>query len=172
MIWLLSVLLSQRLMKLHYNVLKVVWKLVHWNIQRIKCNDVRYKMYVYTAFKFLQFQIFGCVWWSSTYDHHINDQYTIKVNSQINFFKIWRSTVGLLFICIYLRISYLFWFYQLMLSLFWLLNSCTDQTFKYIVRNGALPIHYVQHELHLLSSWVLLILMSWYNFSGHHLYEV
>lgn len=125
-----------------------------------------------TAFKFLQFQIFGCVKWSSTYDHHINDQYTIKVNSQINFFKIWRSTVGLLFICIYLRISYLFWFYQLMLSLFWLLNSCTDQTFKYIVRNGALPIHYVQHELHLLSSWVLLILMSWYNFSGHHLYEV
>lgn len=53
MIWLLSVLLGQRLMKLHYNVLKVVWKLVHWNIQRIKCNDVRYKMYVYS------FQIFA-----------------------------------------------------------------------------------------------------------------
>lgn len=58
MIWLLSVLLSQRLMKLHYNVLKVVWKLVHWNIQRIKCNDVRYKnvhvqLSNFCSFKFL-----------------------------------------------------------------------------------------------------------------------
>lgn len=38
---------------------------------------------------------------------------------------------------------------------FWGFNIVADQMFKYIVRNSALPIHYVQHGVHLLSWYSL-----------------